>query len=397
MSDLLDLIMHYPWLPILKEHYVDIADKSPIEFISDVFSTELKEEIKERTYQIFKAAFDTLEDMSYYKLDNSNVYMYILIKILLITFDNNQITNRLAELYSKINYSDLLKENDYNIYKILSKLNLNINYNENKYQYGMKIRKDLTQKLETHFRIHYIDYLKLADNLKDEVRKLVNNSVKEGFVYIQKRSLMRLLQEYVRNKILEINKESKNSKEKLKNDLFENKEFKELYENINSLWKEKKEEIDYFQEVGFKKGEDISTIYPSCMKEILSKAKDAQNLTHIERLVILFFLLALNYPVEEITRVFSTLPDFDKDKTTYQINFAKKKGYIPHACETLKSLDLCMARKADDKLCLEGYTLKSTGMKKFINHPLSYVRRKRFFASLRETYSNNTQKVNKNE
>jgi len=103
------------------------------------------------------------------------------------------------------------------------------------------------------------------------------------------------------------------------------------------------------------------------------------------------------YPVEEITRIFSTLPDFDKDKTTYQINFAKKKGYIPHACETLKSLDLCMARKANDKLCLEGYTLKSTGMKKLINHPLSYVRRKRFFASLREIYSNDTQKVNKNE
>ena len=389
--------MHYPWLPILKEYYIDIADKSPIEFISDVFSTEFKEEIKERTYQMFKAAFDTLEDMSYYKLDNSNVYMYILIKILLITLDNNQITNRLAELYSKINYYDLLKENDYNLYKILSKLNFNINYNENKYQYGIKIRKDLTQKLETHFRIHYIDYLKLADNLKDEVRKLVNNSVKEGFVYIQKRSLMRLLQEYVRNKILEINKERKDSKKKLKNDLFENKEFKELCENINSLWKEKKEEIDYFQEVGFKKGEDVSTIFPSCMKEILSKAKDAQNLTHIERLVILFFLLALNYPVEEITRIFSTLPDFDKDKTTYQINFAKKKGYIPHACETLKSLDLCMARKANDKLCLEGYTLKSTGMKKLINHPLSYVRRKRFFASLREIYSNDTQKVNKNE
>lgn len=388
--------MHYPWLPLLKDYYGEISKKSPYDFISDFLSKEFKDEIFERVSEIFKAAFDNLENYSYYKLDHSNVYLYILMKILLYILDNKHITNRIANLYSKINYYDLIEENDYNTFQIFKELNLDIQYSEKEIQYGLKITKDYFIKLETNFRIQILDYLKLENNLRDDYRKLVNMPIKNGYVYIQKRNLMRLIQEYVRNKILEVESEDKSSIKNLKKVLLKIEDFKELYDKIETSWKERKEEIQYFEDTGFIKAENVNIIYPPCMKEILLKAKEGQNLIHIERLVILFFLLALNYPVEEIVKIFSYLPDFDKEKTTYQVNFAKNKEYVPHACETLKSLDLCMAKKYDDPICIDGYYIKKRNEYKKINHPLSYVRRRRFIEKVKADFQNK-QNENKDE
>jgi DNA primase large subunit len=388
--------MHYPWLPLLKDYYKNIAEKSPFDFVSDIVSIDLKDEIFDRTLEIFTAAFDNLENVSYYKIDSSNVYLYILLKIMLYLLDNKRITNRIANLYSKINYYDLINENDYNTYQICNQLELDIKYTEKKNQYGLKIRGITKGKLETNFRIHFLDYLKLENNLRDDYRKLVNIPIKNGYIYIQKRNLMRLIQEYVRNKVLEIENDDKSSSENLKDKLIEIREFKELYDKIETAWKQRKEEIQYFEDSGFIEGEDINRIYPSCMKEILMKAGEGQNLIHIERLVILFFLLSLNYPVEEIIQIFSYLPDFDREKTSYQINFAKNKEYVPHACETLKSLDLCMAKKYNDTICIKGYYIKKRDEYKKINHPLSYVRRRRFIEKVKADFQNN-QIENKDE
>ena len=108
-----ELINHYPWLPSLKEFYSTIASKSPSEFILEVFSSESSNEIQERLIELFEAAFENLEEISNYKIDKLNVYVYLLLKILLYALDNRSITNRLANLYSKITYNELISENIY--------------------------------------------------------------------------------------------------------------------------------------------------------------------------------------------------------------------------------------------------------------------------------------------
>ena len=122
--------------------------------------------------------------------------------------------------------------------------------------------------------------------------------------------------------------------------------FKELLEKISASWKKRKDEIEYYE---FDGTEDAS-FYPPCIQEIRSKAKEGQNLIHTERLLILWFLLALNVSIEDTVNFFSTMPDFDQEKTTYQVNFAKRKGYKVYLCETLKSLDLCRANKDKEKI-----------------------------------------------
>ncbi len=390
-----DLIQHYPWLPSLKRNYTTLASKDPIEFIKEIFQKAPSFEIEERILKLFKAAFENLEEISDYKIDELNVRLYLILKILLYLLNNKIIANRMANLYSKINYDELLKEIDkenyYIIYNICEDLNIDVLYNEKPWEYGKNIYKDQQETLKTKFKIHYTDYLKLVamGNLKDEYRKLINNSISNGYVFVQEKRLARLLQEYVRKKFIITQEENTSELEAFKKEALKIEKFKDLYDNIFNLWSLREDEFEYLIEIDFAQGKDVSSSYPPCAKEILKKAQEGQNLTHNERLFIVWFLLAFNYPVDQIVNIFSTLPDFDRGKTEYQVNYAKRKGYNPYKCSTLKSFNLCLATNYKDDLCLKGYYSKKQEKEKNITHPLSYVRIAQYRASRKKDNTNN--------
>jgi len=331
----IELLNHYPWLPSLKDHYADLNAQ---DFIKELFRKYPKEEIQKRVLRIFKAAFQNLEQVSNYKSDELNVYLYLLLKILLYILDNRSITNRIANLYSKVNYAELIQESDANIDVICEDLDLEVLYYELPINYGAHITKNQRENLQTNFRIHFIDYLKLAAHLRDDYRKLINNHLTGVYVFIQKRSLIRLIQEHVRVKVLPKESDDKATLKAYREKYFKTEGFKEIYDSILEEWKEKKEDFE-FKEFKFAKGSDLSESFPPCLKEILQKAQDGVNLTHNERLFMVFLLHALEYPVEKIVDIFSVLPDFNREKTLYQVNFALEKKYTPHKCDTLKSLN----------------------------------------------------------
>ena len=368
-----ELVQHYPWLPSLENLYPDIASKDPNEFISDIFSNN-PVEIQERILGFFKASFDNLEQIDDYKIDELNIHVYLIIKILLYLLDDKSISNRIANLYSKVTYSELVKEDDAYLYDICKDLNLDLLYYQVPVKYGIIITKDQQEDLYSNFRIHYTDYLRLAVNLRDDFRKLINNPLSEGYVFIQKRNLSRLLQEFVREKFFLKDGDDKSSIEALKKKLLKIKEFNELHERILANWELKKEDFEYSIEFKSVDGSEISTNFPPCIKEILSKIQEGQNLIHNERLFIVWFLIAVNYQVDTIINLFSSMPDFNREKTAYQVNYAKKKKYTPYKCSTLKSFNLCMAKKFKDKLCLEGFLSRKLNEQKFITHPLFYVK-----------------------
>lgn len=368
-----ELVQHYPWLPSLENLYPDIASKNPNEFISDIFSNN-PIEIRERVLAFFKASFNNLEQIDDYKIDEINIHVYLIIKILLYLLDDKSISNRIANLYSKVTYSELVKDDDAYLYDICKDLNLDILYYQIPVKYGIIITKDQQEDLYSNFRIHYTDYLRLAVNLRDEFRKLINNPLSEGYVFLQKRNLSRLLQEFVREKFFLKDEDDKSSIEALKKNLLKIKEFSELHERILANWELKKEDFEYSIEFKSLDGSDISTNFPPCIKEILSKIQEGQNLIHNERLFIVWFLIAVNYQVDTIINLFSSMPDFNREKTTYQVKYAKKKMYTPYKCSTLKSFNLCMAKQYKDKLCLEGFLSRKLNEQKFITHPLFYVK-----------------------
>ncbi|MBY9016337.1 MAG: hypothetical protein KGD68_11640 [Candidatus Lokiarchaeota archaeon] len=393
MSIPTDLIKRFPWLPSLKLHYSDIADKLPSEFITDIFSKSDSQQISECVFIIFKSAFNNLEDIPKMKEDNLTVYVYILLNILVYALNNKLITNRIANLYSKNVYSKMEKDNsESNLYYICLDLELRVNFYDPPIKFGNKMLKDNREKQVTNFAIYYIDYLKLASNLRDDYRKLAHNPLQNGYVYIQNRNLMRLIQEYVRNKIIIEETEDKASLKSFLEEVLKNQEFKELYEKINSIWTKRKEDFDFTFKIDITGKTDILKLYPPCVIEILKKAEEGQNLVHHERLFIVWFLLSLDYPVEKVVDVFSTLPDFDREKTIYQVAYAKKKKYVPYQCSTLQSINLCMKEKYKDKLCLEGYGSVEPSERKKLKHPLAYVRIKQYRDEKEEEYLKNKAK-----
>jgi DNA primase large subunit len=384
MSDIYDLVKRYPWLPSLKTYYSDIASTEPLEFINRIFTSDKSKILKIMTLKIFNDAFNNIEQISEYHFDETNIYIYLLLRILLYILNNKILSNRVANIYSKTTYSELNKENEYNLYYIYKDLDLDVLYEENETMYKKIIVKDQQEIYKTNFKISYIDYLKFASNLKDEYRKLVNNALLQGYVYIKAEQLNRLLQEHVRMKILTQNIVDSNHLDKLKADLFKVQDFKDLFDSITEIWESKKEEFEYSLDITYKEGKDISESFPPCIKEILTKAQEGQNLIHTERLYILWILNALKYPEEKIVDVFSTLPDFDREKTAYQVKYAIKKGYSPYSCKSLKSYTLCMANKYKDKLCLEGYFSKKLQVQRQISHPLFYINLKQYKSPIKE-------------
>jgi len=378
-----DLIKRYPWLPSLEEYYSGISSRDPIEFFDEISISEKYDEIKTRVLNIFNAAFTNIEIIPDYKPDEINIFIYIILRILLFVLDNKSISNRVANLYAKNTNKELDEERDYNLFEIFKDLKLDVLYEEIPVVYKKRIVKDQQEHFMTNYKIYFIDYLKLASNLKDEYRKLVNNALLQGYVYIKLESLNRLLQEFVRKKLLNQTNTDSNNLTIFKEKLFEIKEFKELYDTISLIWESKKEELEYSIDITFKEGKDYSGVLPPCIKEILSKAQEGQNLTHTERLFILWFLNALKYPEDKIINVFSTLPDFDREKTAYQVKYAMKKGYTPYSCKSLKSYTLCMANQYKDVLCLDGYYSRKLLVQKQISHPLFYVQYKQFKSSIK--------------
>jgi len=384
-----DLIQHYPWLPSLEKVYSNLASMDPLDFIVQTFTKYSDGELEKRISKLFKAAFENLERIKDYKADELNIYLYLIVKILLYILENKPISNRIANLYSKHTYTELLLEkNDANLYDICQDLKILIEYYPKPLEFGIIADKDQREVLITNFKIHYIDYLKLAANLRDEYRKLVHNPLYKGYIFIERKSLIRLLQEYVRRKLIGENQNNNLALSKFRKKVLEIKELKELYENILHEWELKKEEFEYSFEVGFQDGADLSKSFPPCIREILIKIQEGQNIIHIERLYLVFFLHALNYPNDYIINLFSKLPDFDQKKTEYQVNFAKKKGYTPHSCSTLKSYNLCKADKYKDEICLQGYYSKKLETQKPLTHPLFYVQLKQY-----RSYKNQTNKI----
>jgi len=395
-----ELVIRYPWLPSLSLYKSDLASIDSVDFIKNILSAESNELLRKRIYEFFKAAFDNLDHFSNHKIDDLNIYLYISIQILVYLLNNKRITNRVANLYSIITFkdfqTDIERKNYSNLFEICRDLKYDLKYDENPTVFRVKTIKGQKEKQSTNISIHFTDFLKLASKLRDDSRRLINNPLKSGYVFITPHTLTRLLQEYVRNKFLSNRDESIKALEKFKQNAFKFEKFKELYENICTLWDLKKEEYEFPVDVVFKEGSDNSNIFPPCMRKILSKAQESQNLPHTERLVILFFLHAIEYPIDKIIQIFSSLPDFNKEKTRYQVEFAKKKGYIPHSCLTLKSLDLCMAKQENDELCLKGYYSIKRGEERNILHPLSYMRIKRYRLD-KEQKRNKEQQLNKNE
>ena len=200
------------------------------------------------------------------------------------------------------------------------------------------------------WRLHFTEYIRAAHRMHSPKWKLVNRDLQEGYLTVTDEELKRLLEEAVRDKV------SKGLPLPV-----DEKICAQLAEYIAPL-KSELQVLRDRQKVDLGKVEEGA--FPPCIKKMLSQVAAGTNLAHSARFALVSFLLQINMSVEEVMALFNTSPDFDADKTRYQVEHiagASGTKYKPPSCATMTTYGNCPGQ---DDLCRK------------IRHPLSYYERR---------------------
>jgi DNA primase large subunit len=112
-------------------------------------------------------------------------------------------------------------------------------------------------------------------------------------------------------------------------------------------------------------GEVEEGAFPPCLQALVGAITAGTNLPHAGRFAITAFLHNIGMNPVQIVEIFARAPDFDPEKTRYQVEHISGRGgteYTAPSCATLRTTGFCVKR---DSICDR------------VNHPLSYYRIKK--------------------
>jgi len=231
-------------------------------------------------------------------------------------------------------YKNLLNEPTSFLVDIVKEFNLNVEYLRD----------------SDRLSIYFVDYLRSAPTRYKEW-KMINRDMEKGYIRISHKDLARIIQETLRNRI---------------NEELDNK-------NCNkSIYKVFSSEIMRIQNLVAIHRKNIETApmgkldnkkLPPCIRNILSAVQAGENVPHMGRFALVSFLHSLKLNNKEILEIFSTAPDFEEEKTRYQVDHItgsiSSTSYKPPGCDKMRTYGICPVEEIDD-LC------------KKKKHPLSY-------------------------
>ena len=189
------------------------------------------------------------------------------------------------------------------------------------------IARDLGLKLR-NWEMHISSYLKASSRIRDDEWRLLNKTFSQGYVKTTKPQVLRIIKEYLRMVFFE------------KIDIFFSILEPHLREIEKIVLKERRVDMDL--------GAVDVSCFPPCMAEILSEIRRGMNVPHTARFALTSFLLNIGMKVDEIIEIFKTAPDFDEEKSRYQIeHIAGMKGkgteYTAPSCNTMRTYQNCVS------------------------------------------------------
>jgi DNA primase large subunit len=205
---------------------------------------------------------------------------------------------------------------------------------------------------DTYFSMHFTDYIRFSKSLKDPAWKLTNRQFRAGKVKVTREEFARLLEEAIRERIEQSFPIPEIPKEVSRFCAPYAAEIKDQFE----VQKKKFGATDF--------GSVEPELFPPCISHALANVQGGVNLAHSMRFAMTSFLLSVGMSVDDILNLFNISPDFNAEKTLYQIeHIAGATGniYKPPACDTMRTYGNCVGK---DRLCEK------------INHPLGYYEKK---------------------
>ncbi len=233
-------------------------------------------------------------------------------------------------------YKSLTNEPLSFLLQMSEEFNLNVRYNED----------------ASKLNIYFTDYLHNAPT-RYKQWKMINREMNKGYVGISHKDLARVMQEALRSRI--------------NNELDARKSNQAIYSTFQSDIKR----IQNMVSMHRKKIEaapvgrlDVGKL-PPCMKDILAAIQSGENVPHMGRFALVAFLNSLKMNTNDILKLFSSAPDFEEEKTRYQVEHitggTSPTSYSPPGCDKMRTYGLCPTEKMDD-LCRKK------------RHPLSYYK-----------------------
>jgi DNA primase large subunit len=202
---------------------------------------------------------------------------------------------------------------------------------------------------EGAIRLHFTCFLNYAVR-HEKGWKLVNRRLRGGMVEVDKEELCRLVEEALRRR-------------------FESELPFEVPDNVKEVFREPAAALKNEAEARLRKfqprelGKIRVDCFPPCIRHLLAMAQSGENVPHSGRFALVTFLHALGVSEQEMMKAFATSPDFQEDKTRYQVEHitgvTSGTEYSPPGCDTMKTYGLCIE---PDRLCAIDW----------MTHPMKY-------------------------
>jgi DNA primase large subunit len=202
--------------------------------------------------------------------------------------------------------------------------------------------------------LNFVDYLRYAPTRYNEW-KMINKEMNSGFIKISHKDLSRILQEALRYRI-NIEIEKKECYKFIKKNFFS--DIQKLQNRVKHLRKNV-EIVSY--------GKLDKNFLPPCIKKLITSINSGDNVSHMGRFALVSFLDSLGLSTNDILKVFSTAPDFEEEKTLYQVKHItgaiSSTKYNPPGCDKMRTYGICPVEEVDE-IC------------KKKRHPISYYKSK---------------------
>src|SRR5271157_610125 len=266
---------------------------------------------------------------------------YALARIIVSCVNDKQLIDRLTRHEAERAYYFLVNEEEWNSRYVQDDGEYSRLWVAISDELGIRITQD---------RMPVPDYVELVAPLHDDRYRLVNRRVERGFVGIDKNERYELLRERIR--VL------------LRRDL-PHRVPKEVCEQLAPKAAEIKK---IYQEQMLRQfGKVEEGAFPPCMQALITALAGGTNLTHAGRFSLTAFLHNIGMNTTGIAELYAHSPDFDVEKTMYQVEHITGRGgtgteYTTPACAAMQTTGLCIHR---DALCER------------VSHPLSYYKGKK--------------------